>query len=75
MTTFWRTTGRYGTAALRAAVRRGVGAHRNLGEIGIEGAPSTLATAVRTAVILVVVWTMVVALNEHRAIPTISNGH
>jgi len=43
-----------------------------LAKLGVEGVPSTLATAVRTAVVLVVVWTMVFALNEHRAIPTIS---
>src|SRR5882762_2701407 len=43
-----------------------------LAKLGVEGVPSTLATAVRTAVVLVVVWTMVFALNEHRAIPAIS---
>jgi len=44
-----------------------------LAKLGVEGVPSTLATAVRTAVVLVVLWTMVFALNEHRAIPTIPN--
>jgi len=43
-----------------------------LAKRGVEGIPSTLATAVRTAVVLVAVWTMVFALNEHRSIPTIS---
>jgi transporter family protein len=43
-----------------------------LAKVGIEGVPSTLATAIRTAVVLVVVWMMVFALNEHRAIPELS---
>ena len=43
-----------------------------LAKLGVEGVPSTLATAIRTAVVLVVLWTMVFALNEQPAIPTIS---
>ena len=43
-----------------------------LAKLGVEGVPSTLATAIRTAVVLVVLWTMVFALNEQPAIPAIS---
>ena len=43
-----------------------------LAKLGVEGVPSTLATAIRTVIVLVVVWTMVFALNEHRAIPALS---
>src|ERR1700682_4557208 len=43
-----------------------------LAKLGVEGVPSTLATAIRTVVILVVLWVMVFALHEHRAIPTLS---
>ena len=43
-----------------------------LAKLGVEGVPSTLATAIRTVVVLVVVWAMVLALHEHRAIPALS---
>jgi len=43
-----------------------------LAKLGVEGVPSTLATAIRTVVVLVVVWVMVFALHEHRAIPELS---
>jgi transporter family protein len=43
-----------------------------LAKIGVEGVPSTLATAIRTVVILIVVSVMVFALQEHRALPTLS---
>jgi transporter family protein len=43
-----------------------------LAKLGVEGVPSTLATAIRTVVILVVVWMMVFALHEHRALPSLS---
>jgi transporter family protein len=43
-----------------------------LAKLGVEGVPSTLATAIRTVVILVVVWVMVFALQEQRALPTLS---
>jgi transporter family protein len=43
-----------------------------LAKLGVEGVPSTLATAIRTVVVLVVVWVMVFALHEHRAIPALS---
>jgi transporter family protein len=43
-----------------------------LAKLGVEGVPSTLATAIRTVVVLVVVWVMVFALNEHRAVPALT---
>ena len=43
-----------------------------LAKLGVEGVPSTLATAIRTVVILVVLWVMVFALDEHRAVPALS---
>jgi transporter family protein len=43
-----------------------------LAKIGVEGVPSTLATAIRTVVVLVFAWLMVLAANEHRAISTVS---
>jgi len=42
-----------------------------LAKLGVQGVPSTLATAIRTVVVLVVGWAMVFALREHRAIPSI----
>ena len=43
-----------------------------LAKIGVEGVPSTLATAVRTLVVVVFAWLAVVVLNEHRAIALVS---
>src|SRR5204863_2143519 len=43
-----------------------------LAKIGVEGIPSTLATAVRTAVVLVFSWSLVFALGEHRALASVS---
>jgi transporter family protein len=43
-----------------------------LAKLGVEGVPSTLATAIRSVVILVVAWLMVFVLHEHRAIPALS---
>jgi transporter family protein len=43
-----------------------------LAKIGIEGVPSTLATAIRTVVITIFAWLMVLGLNEHRAIGNVS---
>ena len=43
-----------------------------LAKLGVEGVPSTLATAVRTLVVVVFAWLMVFAANEHRAITLIS---
>lgn len=39
-----------------------------LAKIGIKGVPSNLATAVRTAVVLVFAWGLVVATREHHAL-------
>jgi transporter family protein len=43
-----------------------------LAKIGVAGLPSTLATAVRTVVITVFAWAIVVGLGEQRALSTIS---
>jgi transporter family protein len=43
-----------------------------LAKRGVEGVPSTLATAVRTLVVVVFAWSMVVATNEYRAITLLS---
>jgi transporter family protein len=43
-----------------------------LAKIGVEGVPSTLATAIRTVVVVVFAWLMVVGLGEHRAIGAVS---
>jgi transporter family protein len=39
-----------------------------LAKIGVEGVPSTLATAIRTVVIGVIAWGIVIAMGEHRAL-------
>ena len=43
-----------------------------LAKKGVEGVPSTLATAVRTAVVLVFAWLMVFQAGESRALATMS---
>ena len=43
-----------------------------LAKLGVAGLPSTLATAVRTVVVAVFAWAIVIALGEHRALPSIS---
>jgi len=43
-----------------------------LAKLGLEGVPSTLATALRTVVVLVFAWGMVFALGEHHALPALS---
>ena len=43
-----------------------------LAKIGIEGVPSTLATAVRTMVVVAFAWAMVFGLGQHRVLGTIS---
>jgi len=43
-----------------------------LAKIGIEGVPSTLATAVRTIVITVFAWAITVGLKEHHALSGVS---
>jgi transporter family protein len=43
-----------------------------LAKLGVEGVPSTLATAIRTVVVLIVAWLTVFALHEQRAMPALS---
>ena len=43
-----------------------------LAKIGIQGVPSTLATAIRTVVIVAFAWLRVVGLKEQRALATVS---
>jgi transporter family protein len=43
-----------------------------LAKIGVEGVPSTLATAFRTLVVVAFSWVMVVVLGEQRAVPLVS---
>ncbi len=44
-----------------------------LAKIGIANVPSNLATAIRTVVILVFAWGIVIARGEYRSLPLISN--
>jgi bacterial/archaeal transporter family protein len=44
-----------------------------LGKVGVEGVPSTLATALRTVVVLVFAWTLALARGEGAALPTLSH--
>ena len=43
-----------------------------LAKLGVEGVPSTLATAIRTVVVTVFAWVMVFGLNQQGGLPTIS---
>jgi transporter family protein len=43
-----------------------------LAKLGVEHVPASLATALRTGVVLVVAWGTVFALRDHRALVTIS---
>ena len=43
-----------------------------LAKVGVEGVPSTLATAFRTIVVAIIAWTLVVVLGEHRAMTAVS---
>lgn len=43
-----------------------------LAKLGVAGVPSHLATAVRTVVVLVLAWGIVLGVGEHRALTTIS---
>ncbi|MFE8602001.1 EamA family transporter [Archangium violaceum] len=43
-----------------------------LGKVGVEGVPSTLATALRTVVVLVFAWAIALARGEGTALPTLS---
>ena len=42
-----------------------------LAKVGIEGVPSTLATALRTVVVLVLAWAIAFARDEHSVLPNI----
>jgi transporter family protein len=42
-----------------------------LAKIGVEGVPSNLATAIRTVVVLLFAWGIVVVRGEHHALPAI----
>jgi transporter family protein len=44
-----------------------------LAKIGVEGVPSSLATAVRTVVILVFAWGIAIAGGEHRELTKVSH--
>ncbi|MCU1384551.1 MAG: putative rane protein [Acidobacteria bacterium] len=39
-----------------------------LAKVGVEGVPSTLATAFRTTIVLVIAWSLVLALGERQAL-------
>ena len=43
-----------------------------LAKIGIEGLPSTLATALRTVVVLLLAWAIAFARGEHHVLPNIA---
>jgi bacterial/archaeal transporter family protein len=43
-----------------------------LAKVGVEGVPSTLATALRTVVILAFAWGIALARGEHHALPSLS---
>src|ERR1700738_3538221 len=43
-----------------------------LAKIGVEGVPSTLATAVRTVVVTAFAWLIALSLNEHHALTSVS---
>jgi transporter family protein len=56
--------------ALLSALAAGVTAV--LAKAGVEGVPSNLATALRTIVVLVFAWILVLVRGEHRALTTLS---
>jgi transporter family protein len=43
-----------------------------LAKVGVEGVPSTLATALRTLVVLLFAWGIALGLGEHRALASVS---
>lgn len=43
-----------------------------LAKLGVEGVPPTLATAIRTVVVVVFAWAMAIGLGEQRALPHVS---
>jgi transporter family protein len=48
------------------------GATAVLAKVGVRGVPSNLATALRTVVVLVFAWGMVIITGEHRDVPKLS---
>ena len=61
------------TWLLYAAISAGAAALTAiLAKIGVEGIPSTLATAIRSVVVAVFAWLIVIALGEHRIVAAIS---
>ena len=43
-----------------------------LAKVGVDGVPSTLATAIRTVVVMTLAWAMVFGLGQQRSIGTVS---
>lgn len=43
-----------------------------LAKLGVEGVPSTLATAIRTLVVAVFAWAIVIGLGQQRVLPDLS---
>ena len=43
-----------------------------LAKLGVEQVPASLATAIRTGIVLLVAWATVFVLHEHRALATVS---
>jgi transporter family protein len=43
-----------------------------LAKLGVEGVPSTVATAIRTVVVLVLAWAVVLASGDQSALPSVS---
>jgi len=43
-----------------------------LAKLGVEQVPSSLATAIRTVIVIVLAWAIVLALGEHRQLTVIS---
>jgi transporter family protein len=43
-----------------------------LAKVGVEGVPSTLATALRTIVIAILAWGVAIGMNEHHQLSAIS---
>ncbi len=64
MTTWWI----YALVSAAAAAATAV-----LAKIGVQGVSSNLATAVRTAVVLVFAWGIVVATGQHREVPALGS--
>lgn len=44
-----------------------------LAKVGVEGVPSSLAMAIRTIVVTLMAWAIVLGLNEQRLLPTLTS--